>query len=201
MQALRSGAAFGAAVYRPKAVQVWLANGNPGLSANREGKVDGFDISFNITPPEDRSQSTTRVPHPYNGVMEGPYFGPDALHDFNHGQACRQKYGGLSSCSQLDGVNLNAHEQNHAKKKKYLSMLNTMGFDRFTFTVTLVNELENEEINRRSLIAEVKNMTDHPHTRLEACTSHLYWLGRCWCDKPLLRWHDRFGRVRLSFLK
>ena len=171
------------------------------MSANTEGKVDGFGISFNITPSEDRPESMSRVPHPYNGAVEGPYFGPDALHDGNHGAACREKYCGLNSCAQLNGVNLSAHEQNHSKKKTYLRMLNTMGFDRFTFTLTLINERDNERINKNSLDTMVDHFQGHPHDTLTKCQIHLYWLGRCWCDRPLRRWFTQFGIVRLGFIE
>lgn len=200
VQAVRSGAPLGAAVFRPKTVQIWLAHGNPGLSANEEGKVDGFDISFNIKPPEDRPQTTKCVPHANNGAAEGVCVGPDAMHDCNHGVEGRRKLGGLGSGSQLNGASLNAHEQNHAKKKKYFSMLKPLGADRFTFMVTLVNELENEAVNRRSLNAMVRAVSDHPHMNLMCCQAEMYWLGRCWCNKSLLRSYDQFGRVRLTFL-
>lgn len=117
-------------MYRPNTLQIRVAHVNSGLSAKWEGKVDGFDMSFNIEPREDRPQSTTRIPHPYNGAVEGPYFGPDAMHDCSHAVECRRKFGGLDSCSQLTGVNLNAHEQNHSKTNIFLSMLNTMSFGR-----------------------------------------------------------------------
>lgn len=79
-------------------------------------------------------------------------------------------------------------------------MLNTMGFDRFTFTVTLVNEFENEEINRRSLNDMVQEVDSHPKDDLQVCQRDLFWTGRCWCDKPLFRYHDQFGKVDVVFL-
>lgn len=107
-------------MYRPKAVQIWAANGNPGLSASREGMVDDFDISFNVEPREDGSRATTRVSYPYTGAVEGTYLGPDGINDSNHGVECRRIFGGLDSCSQLSAVNLNAHEPNHDKKNDIL---------------------------------------------------------------------------------
>lgn len=187
-------------MHRVKALQIQLAHGNPGESADEDGKVTGFGLSFNIALPQDRAGATTRKPHPYKGDTDGPYYAPDATHDFNHGPDCRQRYGGLGSCTQLAGVNLNSHEQNHSKKKKYLRMLNVMKFDRFAFTVTLINEVENEIINRRSLAHKVGQAVGHPIARLRICQTELWFCGRCFCAKPMLRSLDQFGRVRLSFL-
>lgn len=187
-------------MHRVKALQIQLAHGNPGESAGEDGKVAGFGLSFNIALPQDRPGATTRKPHPYEGDTAGPYFAPDATHDSNHGIGCRQKYGGLSSCTQISGLNLNSHEQNHSKKKKYLRMLNVMKFDRFAFMVTLINEIENEIINRRSLEHKVVKARGHPIARLGICQTELWFCGRCFCANPLLRSLDQFGRVRLSFL-
>ena len=54
------------------------------------------------------------------------------------------------------GVNLNSHEQNHTKNKKYASSLKMMACDSFAFfMVTLVNELKNQAINRRTIHGQV----------------------------------------------
>ena len=180
-----------------KALQIQLAHGNPGESADEAGKVAGFGLSFNIAPPRDDhpGETTTRRPHPYNGDTDGPYYAPDAAREVGHGADCRQKYGGLDSCAQLARVKL--HD---SRKNRYLRMLNVMQFDRFAFTVTLVNEVENEAINRRSLEEIVGRFRGHPVDRLRVCQAEIWFCGRCFCAKPLLRYFDQFGRVRLVFL-
>lgn len=198
VRALRSGAPFGAAVHCSKFIQIFCSNCNPGESADSEGKVAGFSLSFNIKPEETPSE---RIPHPYHREEAGPYFAPDHLHDFNHNDGCREKYGKLHTCSQLAGVNLNVHEQNHAKKKKFLAMTNTMGFDRFSFMVTLINEIENEAINRRTLQELVDFVHDHASKRSSACKTEIWLTGRCYCDKPLQVRYDQFGRASLHFLQ
>ncbi|CAM9232923.1 unnamed protein product [Laminaria digitata] len=76
-----------------------------------------------------------------------------------------------------------------------------MQFDRFAFAVSLVNEVENEAINRKSLGQMVGRFRGHSVAeRIKVCQAEVWFCGRCFCSKPLLRSFDRFGRVRLSFL-
>ncbi|CAN0528064.1 unnamed protein product [Laminaria digitata] len=81
-------------------------------------------------------------------------------------------------------------------------MVNNMGFDRFSFMVTLINEVENEVINRRSLGKMVACLDEdrHPPYRLDNCQTEIWFCGRCWCNNPWFRWFDQFGRARLRFL-
>ncbi|CAN0308089.1 unnamed protein product [Laminaria digitata] len=76
VRAVRSGACLGAAVHRAKALQIQLAHGNPGESADEAGKVAGFGLSFNIEPSQNDDDrlpgAATRRPHPYNGATDGP---------------------------------------------------------------------------------------------------------------------------------
>ncbi|CAB1105581.1 unnamed protein product [Ectocarpus sp. CCAP 1310/34] len=149
---------------------------------------------------EEDPTATVRRTHAL-GSNAGPYYGPDTLHDCNHGDDFRQKYGGIDTCAQLSGVNLNAHEQNHAKKKKFLHMLNVMKFDRFAFMVTLINETENEAINRRSVANMVKRVRGHGLEKVQICQAEVWFCGRCFCENSLMRSFDQFGRVRLTFIQ
>lgn len=139
---------FGTPVHAVKSLQIALSDCNPGESANEEGLVEGYGLPFNIKPPE---AGQGRKPHPVIGEVAGLYLSPDGPHETNHGPKCREMFGGLKTCDELAGVNLNPHEQNHAKEKKYLRALNVMGCDSFAFMVTLVNDLENQAISHRSL--------------------------------------------------
>ena len=197
VRAVRSGTCFETAVHRVKALQIQLAHGNPGESADEAGKVAGFGLSFNIVPPQDgHPGAMTRQPHPYNGDTDGPYYAPeDAARAVGHGINCRQKFGGLNSCAQVAGVTLNSRELDGASKNRHMRMLNALQFDRFTFTVTLVNEMENEAINRRSLEKMVGRFRGHPVERIKVCQADIWFCGRCFCSKPLLRSLDEFGRV------
>ncbi|CAB1117156.1 unnamed protein product [Ectocarpus sp. CCAP 1310/34] len=123
--AVRSRSCFGSALQRTKALQIQVAHHQPGKSADINGIVEEYGLSFGIQPLEEDPTTTVRRTHAL-GSNAGPYYGPDTLHDCNHGDDCRQKYGGIDTCAQLSGFNLNAHEQNHAKKKKFLHMLNVM---------------------------------------------------------------------------
>lgn len=148
----------------------------------------------------------------------------------SRGESCRSDHGGVecgrwnffgavgSPCSQLqllqllqgEKVNLNtqqgrrqrlAKNQKKSKKEKYSDVFSPLDFDRLAFMGTLVSEMENEKANRRSLDVMVKRFNDHPHDYLVGCQMTIKMLGRCFCDKPLLRWYDHFGRARLAFLE
>ena len=197
--AVRSGACFGAANARVKALQVQLSFMNPVESAIN-GTVKEFGLSFDITPPApEEPGATKRIPHPL-GSDAGPYYAPDTLHDCNHGIECRRRFGGVDSCEQLSGVCLTVHEQNHAKKKKFLHMLNVMKFDRFAFMVTLINQTENEAINRKTVNNLVKRALGHKSGQPKICMAEVWFCGRCYCTTPLMRSFDQFGRVILTFL-
>ena len=59
-------------------------------------------------------------------------------------------------------VNLNSHEQNHTKKKNYVTSLKMMACDSFAFfVVTFVNELENQAINRSTIHGLVGKVAGH----------------------------------------
>ncbi|CAN0029577.1 unnamed protein product [Ectocarpus sp. 4 AP-2014] len=85
-------------------------------------------------------------------------------------------------------------------KKKFLGIINTMGFDRFSFMVTLVNEIENEAINHRTVQVLVDSVRQHRSSRLAVCQVEVWLTGRCCCEKPLQLRYDQFGRARLFFL-
>lgn len=198
MLSVRSGACFGAANGRAKALQIQLSFMNPGKSSTN-GYVQEFGLSFDITPPLEEPGATKRRTHPW-GSDAGPYYAPDTLHDCNHGLECRRLFGGVDSCAQLSGVCLTVHEQNHAKKKRFLHMLNVMKFDRFAFMVTLINETENEAINRKTVGNLVKRALGHSRDRTGQCAAEVWFCGRCYCTTPLMRSFDHLGRVFLTFL-
>ena len=163
------------------------------------GTLMGFLLASTSQPEATGSE---RVPHPYHGEEAGAYVAPGHLHECSHGSACRGKYGKLQTCRQLAGVNCNVHEQNHQKKKKFLPMINTMRFDRFSFMVTLINEIENEVINRRTLeeLVDFVRAVTEANEHLSVCKVEIWCAGRCFCEKPLQLRYDQFGRARLHFL-
>ena len=195
--AVRSGACFGAANARPKGLQIQLGFMDPGKTAI--GQVPEFGLSFNVKPPPEELDATKRRNHPL-GSDAGPYYAPDTLHDCNHGIECRQQFAGIDSCLQLKGVCLTVHEQAFAKHKKFLSMLNVMKFDRFAFMVVLINEIENEAINRKTVVNLVKRVLGHSSEQPKVCMTQVWFCGRCFCATPLMRHFDQFGRVFLSRL-
>ena len=107
--AVRSGACFGATVHRGKALQIQVAHHQPGKSADINGIVEEYSLSFDIQPLQENPAATVRRTHALGSNVE-PYYGPDTMHDCNHGDDYHRKYGGIDSCAQLSGVNLNAHE-------------------------------------------------------------------------------------------
>ncbi|CAB1104054.1 unnamed protein product [Ectocarpus sp. CCAP 1310/34] len=190
---------FGWAVQRTKALQIQVAQRQPRKNADINGIVEEYGLPFDIQPLQEDPTAIVRRTHALRSNA-GPYYGPDTLHDCNHGDDSRQKYGGIDSCAQLSGVNLNAYEQNHAKKKKFLRTLNVMKFDRFAFMVTLINETKNEAINRESVANTVKRVRGHGSERVEICQAEVWFWGRCFCQESLVRSFDQFSRVRPTFL-
>ena len=199
--AVHSGACFGGAVHRGKALYIQVAFHQTGKSADINGIVKEYGLSFDIQPLQENPAATVRRTHAL-GSNAGPYYGPDTLHDCNHEDDCRRKYGGIYSYTQLSGVNLNAHEQNHAKKKKFLHMLNVIKFDRFAFMVILINETVNnfKAINRRSVGNMVKRVRGHGMERVQICQAEVWFCSRCFCLNTFMRSSNQFGRVRLTFI-
>ncbi|CAB1109430.1 unnamed protein product [Ectocarpus sp. CCAP 1310/34] len=80
-------------------------------------------------------------------------------------------------------------------------MLNVMKFDRFAFMVVLINETENEAINRKTVAGLVQRVLGHSSDRLKVCMLEVWFCGRCFCKNPLMRSFDQVGRVILTFLR
>ncbi|CAN0059660.1 unnamed protein product [Pylaiella littoralis] len=85
--------------------------------------------------------------------------------------------------------------------KRFLHMLNVMKFDRFAFMVILIHKTEDEAINRKSVSKMVKRVRGHRVHRVQICEAEVWFCGRCFFDKPLMRSFDQFGRVRLTFIR
>lgn len=75
-----------------------------------------------------------------------------------------------------------------------------MRLDRFCYMVTVINEVENETINRRTVTDFVNNMAGHESSHIEHCRQAVWKCGRCFCTKPLMRSFDVFGRVAVFFM-
>lgn len=192
---VQAGVGFGVAEHSVKALQIALSSDSLGFTLNDDGMLPGYNISFNF-----KRTRSKEFGHFYRGQRVGMWLGPDGPHEGNHQGACQEKYGGGTRCKQLTGVNLNPHEQNHSKKTKYLPSVSGMGFDTFTFNITLINELENASINRRTCNLAVTSATHHPHGRLHACCSEVWICGRCFCISPLMRSFDKLGKLRITFI-
>ena len=90
-------------------------------------------------------------------------------------------------------MNLNPHEQNHSRKKIHLRSLNNMVLPHFTYALRVINEVGNEEYNRKTLSNLLRRVAGHP--RNVAFLNLLWVCGRCFCGKPLMRVFDQFVRV------
>ena len=104
----------------------------------------------------------SRRPHPYTGFACRTFLGPDGPHETNHNDKCTHKYAGLSTCKETAGVNLNPHEQNDSPKKIHLRSLNNMVFSHFTYALRVINEVGNEEYNRKTLSNLLRRVAGHP---------------------------------------
>ena len=104
-------------------------------------------------------------------------------------------YGGLTGCVEIAGLNLNPHEQNHARKGVHLRSFNTITVPRFVYYLRVLNELQNEKYNHRTLRNLLRGIAGHSESTNFGCWSLLVRCGRCFCSNPVMRVFDRFGRV------
>lgn len=193
---IRAGVGFGVAEHSVKALQIALSGDSLGGGVGKDGKLPGYSIDFNFK----RDASDVNHGHFYDGKRVGLWLGPDAPHEGNHQGSCQALFAGLSHCKQITGTNLNPHEQMHSKNIKFLPSVTGMGFDTFTFNVTLMYELENVRINRKTCRLAVTSATGHPRERLYACCKQVWSCGRCFCSKPLMRSFDEYGKLRITYM-
>lgn len=99
----------------------------------------------------------------------------------------------------MAGVNLEAVEQNHCETDNILRSLNIMGSDSYAFIVILVDERENQAIDRRTVDRRVDSEAGHPKNNLVRCKIGVWDRGRCFCRATLMRYFDRFGRIAVTF--
>lgn len=190
---IQAGVGFGAAEHSVKALQIALSGDSLGSGADEHGRIPGYNISFNFA-----RCTTSGSGHPYSGSKCGMYLGPDGRHEGDHDGPCREKFGGISKCPQLTAVNL--IPQNHSKNMKHQPSVNGMTFDTFTFSTTLINELENSSINRGTCNLAVESITNHTRDYMSACCAEVWICGRCFCASPLMRSFDAFGKLRITRL-
>lgn len=76
-----------------------------------------------------------------------------------------------------------------------------MVFDSFAFMVTLVNEVENQAINRKALDRLVESATEHLEQHQLGCKMSMWTCGRCSGMTPLMHLLDWIGRLPVAFLK
>lgn len=87
-------------------------------------------------------------------------------------------FASLFTCRQLALRKLNPHEQNRSQnhsqchpQKKFKYLVNITGLGRFLFLITLLNELENETINRRTFKRLAMNADRHEGGNMPRCYS------------------------------
>lgn len=64
---------------------------------------------------------------------------------------------------ELAGLNHNVHEQNHSREEKHLRSLHNMTFAYCTYTIRMINEIQNERHTYRTLRNLPASMSGHPH--------------------------------------
>lgn len=180
-----------------KALQIALSGDCLGGGLDELGRLRGYSISFHFR--RNRRTSLDEYGHFFGEKRAGVWLGPDGPHEGNHQGPCQDKYGGLSKCKAITGVNGNPHEQNHSKKTKYLPSVTGMGFDVFTFNITLINELENTSINRRMCDLAVGRSANHSRHDV-SCLVQVWVCGRCFCKSPLMRSFNELGKLRITLL-
>ena len=118
----------------------------------------------------------------------------------NHNPQCTRDHRGLSKSSEIAGVNLNSHEQDHAQKTVYFAV------DQHNGVSELHLRLEGDQraLKRRhppeNAREVVTHLEQHPVGTIDSCHTSLWLCGRCFCLKPTIRVFDLFGRVDVVFL-
>lgn len=189
---MRGGVGFGRGVYALKGLELILAqNVAPHATTTEEGKMAGYDAIWRDT----RYKNFEGSPLPREMCI-----GPDGHHENNHGEECRKLYSGLTTCRDIGGVNLTRHESDHGIKAMYLRSINNMTFANFTYSLSVINELQNRKYNGQFLDFLLRGVGDHASPSVSSCQAALWTCGRCFCDTPLVRVFDCFGRLDLVFL-
>lgn len=106
----------------------------------------------------------------------------------------------MTTCKDIAGVNLTRHESDHGIKAVYFRSINNMTFPNFTYSLGVINELQNKKYNRQFLGVVLEGVTGHRPSSLPGCHAALWACGRCLCDKPLVRVFVCFGKLDLVFL-
>ena len=150
---VRAGIGLWGNISSVKALQIALNIGVvPHESAGVDNRTRGYGIVFHDTLNDTyslRMPDGSHRPHPYTGVSCGIFLGPDGPHEMNHNGPCRENYGGPTCYVEIAGLNLNPHEQNHARKGVHLRSFNTMTFPHFVYSLRGLNKLHNEKYNHK----------------------------------------------------
>ena len=98
---IEAGVGFGVAEHSVKALQIALSGDSLGGGLDKDGRLHGYDISFNFR----RERVLGEFGHFYDGKRVGLWLGPDGPHEGNHQASCQAKFRGISRCPQLTGIN------------------------------------------------------------------------------------------------
>lgn len=158
--------------------------------------MTGYGVIFRDT----RYDGFEEDPNGQGGASRKMRIGPDGQHESNHGPECQAKYSGMTTCKDIAGVNLTRHESDHGVKAVYYRSINNMTFPNFTYSLRVINELQNRKYNRQYVGMLLDGVADHSTRSFEGCHAALWTCGRCFCSKPLVRVFDSLGRLDLVFL-
>lgn len=109
---------------------------------------------------------------------------------------------GLTRCLVIGEVNFHPHEQDHFQKLRYITSINTMMFPNFTYSLKVINELRKYRFNRPALGIGFCGRFQATRRRPTKPRHAAFWKWeRCFCNVPLTRVFDSFGRVDVIFLR
>lgn len=111
--------------------------------------------------------------------------GPDGHHESDHGPECRAKHSGMKTCKDFAGVDITRHESDHGVKAVYFRSINNMTFPNFTYSLSVINELQERKYNRRFLDVLLEGINGHNST--PGCHGALWSCGRCFGANRLVR--------------
>lgn len=189
--AVRGGIGFGRGVHALKGLELILAqNVAPHATTTEVGKVVGYDAIFHDT----RYKNFEGDP-----VSREMRIGPDGHHENYHGEECRKLYSGLTTCKDIGGVNLTRHESDHGVKAMYLRSINNMTFSNFTYSLSVINELQNRKYNKQFLGVLLRVVGGHASPSMTVCQAALWTCGRCFCGTPRCACLTALGGLTLFF--
>lgn len=161
-----------------KSPELSLAQNVAPHETTTDDKVAGYDAIFHDTRRKGAEEET------FQRKMR---IGPDGHHESNHRPECRAKYSSVTTCKDIARVDLTRHESDHRVKAVYFRSINNTTFPNFTYSLSVINELQNRKYNKQDLAGLLAGIEAHTPTSVPGCHAALWSCGRFFCANSLVR--------------